>query len=82
MVAAFKNQNAITVNLWNNLLSPEKRKDLDQLFGNKNRKDSEPLEGEIDIKYNVVGNGCHFGEISTLDTCLQRPIFATCSIKD
>ena len=47
MLATFKNQNAITENLWNNLLSPEKRVDLDQLFGNKNHKDSEPLEGKL-----------------------------------
>ena len=82
MVAALENQNAIIVNLWDNILSPEKRKELEQLFGSKKRKETEPLSDKVEIKYRLLNNGGHNGEVSSLDTCLQRPILLTCSIKD
>lgn len=69
------------VNLWETLLSPERRKELDQLFGTRTRNDNEAL-GAVDIKHTMVGKGCHQGEISTLETCLQRPILLTCSTTD
>lgn len=47
----------------------------------QNRKDYEPI-GDIDIKCKLVGNGSHFNEITVLETCLQRPILLTCSVKD
>jgi WD40 repeat protein len=81
MVAAFKNQNALSVNLWHEAYSPDKRKELDQIYPARQRQDTEPI-GDFDIKYELVANGSHQGEITTLSTCLQRPILLTSSVQD
>lgn len=70
MVAALENQNALIVNLWDNILSSEKQKELDQLFGTRKRKDTEALSDQVEIKYQLLGNGGHNGEITCMDTCL------------
>jgi WD40 repeat protein len=81
LVGVLENQNAFSINLWESIYCPEKKRDMEQLFGTRERKNEEQI-GELEIKYKLLNSGGHNGAISSIETCLQRPILLTCSVQD
>lgn len=73
LAIAFKNNDIATLDLTK--VVPSDTDNIDQYIKNlaKNKRQ---------IKFDFVYSGFHFGPISSLDVCVQRPLIATCSQKD